>query len=201
MKKIFTHILSVLMAVLVFYGGAGVNIISYCCGDCRSAGIEALLKDKCCEIHHHAHHHDAAQNDCGKAQDDCHKAKGDCHKTKEDCGKNGHCSPKNACQHQHTAHTKQNGDDSHHSHTCESCVEHSSGSCCNMERVSFDWSSQCYSEQNIDLSPVVLDLLSADILNISPTLLTQTDENTGLPNGPPLICPRDYLSILTVLLI
>lgn len=40
-----------MMAALVFYGGAGINIIFYCCNQCRSEGIEALLKkDKCCEI-------------------------------------------------------------------------------------------------------------------------------------------------------
>jgi len=45
----------VIMAALVFYGGAGVNIASFCCDDCRKAGMEVLKGDMCCEIHGHSH--------------------------------------------------------------------------------------------------------------------------------------------------
>lgn len=55
MKKVFTYLFVVLMAGLVFYGGAGVNVASFCCQDCRDAGIEVLAGDRCCEIHGHTH--------------------------------------------------------------------------------------------------------------------------------------------------
>lgn len=55
MKKAFTYLFVFLMAALVFYGGAGVNIASFCCQDCRSEGVEVLAGDKCCEIHGHSH--------------------------------------------------------------------------------------------------------------------------------------------------
>ncbi|MDL2255942.1 hypothetical protein LJC44_03535 [Parabacteroides sp. OttesenSCG-928-G06] len=57
MKKVFTYALVVLMASLVFYGGAGINIVSFCCSDCKAAGLEAVTTDKCCEIHEHEHSH------------------------------------------------------------------------------------------------------------------------------------------------
>ena len=44
------------MAALVFYGGAGINVVSFCCNDCWAAGVEAIKNDKCCEIHGHDHH-------------------------------------------------------------------------------------------------------------------------------------------------
>ncbi len=49
------YILVTLLAFLIFYGGAGVNLISYCCDECRSAGWEVLVDDKCCDIHNHEH--------------------------------------------------------------------------------------------------------------------------------------------------
>lgn len=51
----FTYLFTLLMAFLVFYGGAGVNIVSFCCSECRSAGMEVLTGNKCCEIHGHSH--------------------------------------------------------------------------------------------------------------------------------------------------
>lgn len=58
MKKVFTYSFIVLLAALVFYGGAGVNVISFCCDDCQAVGTEVLKEDMCCEIHGHTHEHD-----------------------------------------------------------------------------------------------------------------------------------------------
>ena len=38
-------------ASLVLYGGTGVNVVIYCCNDCRTKGIEAVVDDKCCDVH------------------------------------------------------------------------------------------------------------------------------------------------------
>lgn len=76
MKKAFTYLFVMLVSALVFYGGAGVNVISYCCDQCRSAGIEAVSDHKCCEIHHHHHEHETPVeqtcNDCvGHTHNNC----------------------------------------------------------------------------------------------------------------------------------
>ena len=55
MKRLVAYPLLVLLASLIFYGGAGVNFVSYCCVDCEDEGVEALLEDKCCDIHEHDH--------------------------------------------------------------------------------------------------------------------------------------------------
>ena len=152
------HLLSVFMAALVFYGGAGINVFSYCCQECSDAGINALLNDKCCEIHHHDH-----------AKEHHHK-----HESSASC-----CDL--ITQAEDLAHTFD---------------------CCNMERIDFDWSSQNADELKIDISPVVLDLFSNNFIDISSSFLLYNNEITSvMPNGPPLVLPCDYLSILTVLLI
>lgn len=76
MKQVFTYITAVIMAFLVFYGGAGVNIASFCCDDCRKAGTEVLTGDKCCEIHGHSHEEglatlDAAEGNIGHSHEMC----------------------------------------------------------------------------------------------------------------------------------
>lgn len=55
MKRKATYIMVCVLALLVFYGGAGVNLITYCCGDCQTEGLAVLLEEKCCEIHEHNH--------------------------------------------------------------------------------------------------------------------------------------------------
>lgn len=181
MKKTLTSFIALTMAVLVLYGGAGINIISYCCGDCRSAGVEALIHQKCCEIHQHSHKDHTAHN----KETDCkvnHQAE------------NATCS--------HTTHANRHDCEKHHDHTCDACTEHSSGNCCSMERIDFDWSVQDTAEKETDLSPIGFDLLSDDLFVYTHTHLSFVSEtNTTRPNGPPLVCPREYLSRLTVLLI
>ena len=51
MKKTVTYLFIVFLATLVFYGGAGVSLVTYCCGDCQTEGVTALLENKCCEMH------------------------------------------------------------------------------------------------------------------------------------------------------
>ena len=181
MKKTFTNIVVVFMAVLVFYGGAGVNIISYCCNECRSAGIEALINDKCCEIHHHNH-------------DDYDKHNHSLHSHDALASSNSNCS--------HTAHTEDNCCEPGHIESHNSRSEHSSGDSCNMERIDFDWSFQNIAELTFELSPDVYELFSNNIFISSSEQIPLIGEiNTVLPNGPPLVLPRDYLSVLTILLI
>ena len=58
MRRFATSLFLVILASLIFYGGAGVNFVSYCCGVCEKEGVEALLAAKCCEIHGHDHSRD-----------------------------------------------------------------------------------------------------------------------------------------------
>ena len=44
MRRFATSLFLVILASLIFYGGAGVNFVSYCCGVCEKEGVEALLE-------------------------------------------------------------------------------------------------------------------------------------------------------------
>ena len=136
MKKVFTYFATFVTAALVFYGGAGVNLVSYCCNLCRMEGIEAVAGDKCCDIHHHDH------------------------------------------------------------------SDHSSTDCCSFERISFDWVAHNLSEQDIDFSPFSMDVFMCDPLIVSNfNTISIGKKLAPALHGPPIVLPRDYLSILTVLLI
>ncbi|WP_459189374.1 hypothetical protein ACGE0T_04675 [Parabacteroides sp. APC149_11_2_Y6] len=74
MKNALTYLFVVFLAALVFYGGAGVNLVTYCCTDCSSEGVTALLESKCCDIHHH--HHCVPEK--GEMSPCCHSGDGDC---------------------------------------------------------------------------------------------------------------------------
>jgi hypothetical protein len=91
MKNIFKYTLAILLTVPVFYGGAGVNIVYYCCNQCRSAGIEMLLNDKCCKIHHANHKQAAGQ-----------------HKRSSCCTEAEHAHPVKTCNHCTTNHASDN---------------------------------------------------------------------------------------------
>lgn len=145
MKNTVTYLFIVFLATLIFYGGAGVNLITYCCGDCRTEGVAVLLNDNCCEVHEHS----------------C-------------CGAAGEAT---ACN----------------SGCCED-------DCCGVERISFDWSSSA--NPVVELQPAVIDLLSfasplASLLPI-PSIKEYTAQDQ---DGPPVVCPRIYLNLLTTLLI
>lgn len=142
MRRLATSLFLVILASLIFYGGAGVNFVSYCCGACEKEGVGALLEAKCCEIHEHDHGHDGL----AKNTLDCRSMNG-----------------------------------------------------CGIERVDFDWNS--VNIQVPDLQPVVHDLFFSSIsegLEVA-SLLTSSYEIRV--TGPPVACPRIYLSLLTTLLI
>ena len=173
------------MAALVFYGGAGINVITYCCIDCSSIGIEALLNGKCCDIHHHDHdksHNHELTASASYCNNTAH--------INDNCGKPDH-----------TTHTKSSCCGFGHHDLYNSGCNHSSEDSCNIEWIDFDWSFQNLAELKIDLSPNAYSLFS-NIFNNSPAHLPFICENiTAMPNGPPSVLPRDYLSVLTVLLI
>ena len=125
--------------------GAGVNLITYCCGDCRTGGVAVLLDDNCCEVHGHS---------CCNTSDEATACNSGC------CGED----------------------------------------CCDLERISFDWSSSA--NPVVELQPVAIDLLSfasplASLLPI-PSVKEYTAQDQ---DGSPVVCPRIYLNLLTTLLI
>lgn len=146
MKNTVTYLFIVFLASLIFYGGAGVNFVTYCCNDCRTEGVAVLLNDNCCEVHGH----------------------GCCDTPAEE---------ETSC---------------------------SSGCCeddyCDLERISFDWSSA--NNPIVELQPVVIDLLSFSsslaLLVPVPSIKEYISQDQG---GPPIVCPRIYLNLLTTLLI
>lgn len=55
MKLLIKNTLTILLTLLVIYGGAGVNLFTYCCNDCRNEGLSVILEEKCCDVHEHYH--------------------------------------------------------------------------------------------------------------------------------------------------
>lgn len=78
MKKVFRIFLAVLLASVVTYSGLGVNVYFFCCDDCSSEGISAIIDHKCCEVHHDLNSlatHDQ-EHACRQLSDDMHDACG-----------------------------------------------------------------------------------------------------------------------------
>jgi len=147
MKKVCIYPIAVLMAALVIYGGAGINVASFCCNDCQSAGIEGIAEGFCCEIHGHDH------------------------------------------------------EDKHHAESNMDAVCDEHEMYCFLSRVTFDWDASTISFINHP-ERVVYDLITFDLpdhLALSSLFIhNQLFENS---TGPPFLCPRAYLSLLTALLI
>ena len=145
MKKTVTYLFIVFLASLIFYGGAGVNFVTYCCNDCRTEGVAVLLNDNCCEVHGH----------------------GCCDTTTEEASCSSGC--------------------------CED-------DCCDLERISFDWSN--FNNPIVELQPVMIDLLSFSSSLTSLVPVPSIKEYISQDqDGPPIVCPRIYLNLLTSLLI
>lgn len=51
MKQFLKYTILSLLAGLIFYGGAGVNWVTYCCNDCFKVGIQAAVSESCCGSH------------------------------------------------------------------------------------------------------------------------------------------------------
>ena len=51
MKRFLATSLAFLLAFIIMYAGSGINAYSFCCEDCHTFGIEAIVKDKCCDVH------------------------------------------------------------------------------------------------------------------------------------------------------
>jgi hypothetical protein len=187
MKKVFTYLVTFIMAALVFYGGAGINLISYCCNLCSMEGIEAVTNGKCCDIHHH-HHSDNHASHYDSYNCTAHHAS-ESHTNHHD----SHCCT-SACD----MHTDDDSANDMHD-CCTFSDEHDSGNCCSLKRISFDWFANNLLKQEVDLSPVTMELFACCLPTISPIL--DTEKLAPEPHGPPIVLPRDYLSTLTVLLI
>lgn len=53
MKKFLSISLTLLLAFVITYAGSGINAYSFCCDDCQAFGVEAIVADMCCDVHHH----------------------------------------------------------------------------------------------------------------------------------------------------
>ncbi|MGL5273094.1 MAG: hypothetical protein ACRC8J_06385 [Phocaeicola sp.] len=68
MKLLIRNTITILLTLLVAYGGAGVNLLTYCCNDCRSEGLSIILEEKCHDVHGHSTSDAIAQS---KSQPSC----------------------------------------------------------------------------------------------------------------------------------
>ena len=78
MKKVLSNTLIIFISLLVFYGGAGVYSVSFCCDECKEQGLEVLVDNKCCEIHHHTHERADGKLSCSTQTNSLCSHKGEC---------------------------------------------------------------------------------------------------------------------------
>ena len=67
MKQWLANSVAIVLAGCFVWAGSGMNLVRYCCDECRHAGIEHVLNHSCDKVHHHTPHHD---------QDYCHHGDG-----------------------------------------------------------------------------------------------------------------------------
>ncbi len=60
MKRLLSISLIFLLAIVITYAGSGINAYSFCCEDCHTFGIEAIVGEKCGDIH---------EDECSSDQD------------------------------------------------------------------------------------------------------------------------------------
>ena len=146
MKKTVKYLGVYIVSLLVFYGGSGINVASFCCDDCKSGGIAGIVEGACCAIHCHkyedANHHQADAN--------------------SDC-------------------------DTYDTH-------------CSLSRLLNDWDTSNTSTFKFEpnyftFTEICLPLDLTASPQIEPEIAYQCS------TGPPVCCPRTYLTLLTTLLI
>ena len=70
MKRLISNILLLLLATMISYIGAGINITSFCCNDCRETGTMHKVEMSCCaskqiaEVDHGECEGDAEAKNC-----------------------------------------------------------------------------------------------------------------------------------------
>ena len=144
MKKICIYPFVFILSALIFYGGSGINIASFCCKGCKSEGIAKI-------------------------------AEGCCHKT--------HC-------HDHE-------DADHQDSTCDT---HEAKTCCALSRIIYDWNTSntlSFKSESVNFE-LIKNCLPNDLYVFSSISNDRTYESA---TSPPFLTPRDYLSLLTTLLI
>ena len=74
MKKLLSISITVLLAIVITYAGSGINAYSFCCEDCHTFGVEAIVDDKCCDVHNDQSLAEQETNDnviCETSHDEC----------------------------------------------------------------------------------------------------------------------------------
>lgn len=74
MKKLLSISLTVLLAIVITYAGSGINAYSFCCEDCHTFGVEAIVDNKCCDVHNDQPLAEQETNDnviCETSHDEC----------------------------------------------------------------------------------------------------------------------------------
>jgi hypothetical protein len=62
MKTVFLKYIFVYLSAFYFLvGGAGYNVVNYCCQTCANEGIEEIATSSCFSIHHHFKNNDSHQ--------------------------------------------------------------------------------------------------------------------------------------------
>jgi len=175
MKRICTYTAVFFLAAILLYGGAGLNVIHFCCDGCRISGTPLMTaKADVCAEDSHLHSHDC----CGHETNCCDSEAA----VADDATVAGDATAAGVI-------------------ACCSHNDHSGADCCSFERISFDLFSQHAPKLISDPSSLCIDLFTCDLYRSSFLSCNSCEVINDLPNGPPLPAPRDYLSLLSILLI
>lgn len=68
MLKFLKYCCTTYLLIFFLLAGTGINMVHYCCDECRHAGLEHIVEHKCDAIHHHDHHHDCTCHHHGTCQ-------------------------------------------------------------------------------------------------------------------------------------
>ncbi len=74
MKKFLSISLAFLLACIITYAGSGINAYSFCCEDCHTFGVEAIVSEKCCDVHYYKHSIEQESNNnaiCDNSHEQC----------------------------------------------------------------------------------------------------------------------------------
>ncbi|GAB6010254.1 hypothetical protein [Dysgonomonas reticulitermitis] len=160
MKQLVTRIILVIAAVAVFFTGAGVTYIMYCCSGCETEQTLVVTKAHTC------------------------------------CLQKEVAEETHSCCASHTYHTQPSG----HSVDADGCTTHFDEGYCQMSRLSTDIDLSVFRPHVSSPFVWISDVYPALLSGVLSDQINDTDTYAQF-ESPPNIPPREYLSLIRVLII
>ncbi|MFT4221362.1 hypothetical protein [Dysgonomonas sp.] len=159
MKQLVTRIILVIAAVAVFFTGAGVTFIIYCCSGCETEQMLVVTKPHTC------------------------------------CSQKTVAEGSHSCCASHTHHTQPSTQAD-----TDGCATHFDAGHCQASRLSSDIDLSVFRPQVSSPFVWISDAYPVSLSNVLSEQLNDTDTYAQF-ESPPNIPPRDYLSLIRVLII